>query len=264
MEEASQITKDYGWKVSDVKKEHEWDVLRDNIQGYIKSLNFGYKSKLAEIEVDFIPSYAKFDNENEVSFEFNGKPYTLKAKNFVVAAGNRPRDYPGVPDLAKHAISSDDLFSLKRDPGKTLVVGGGYIALECAGFLNGLGKDVTMINRSVFLRVMDGDLAFKVVDDMEAHGVKALTQTVPVGVEKIGEDLYEVELKTKDRLYKMQFNTILVAIGRDANPKGMALENANVEIARSQKVKGRDGEKERSSVDHIYAIGDVLDKNPEL
>jgi thioredoxin reductase (NADPH) len=64
---------------------------------------------------------------------------------------------------------------MKEDPGKTLVIGGGYIALECAGFLSGLGKDVTMINRSVFLRVMDSDLAFKVVDDMEAHGVKALT-----------------------------------------------------------------------------------------
>ena len=76
--------------------------------------------------------------------------------------------------MAKHAITSDDLFSLKEDPGKTLVIGGGYIALECAGFLNGLGKEVIMINRSVFLRVMDDDMAFRIVDDMESHGVKAL------------------------------------------------------------------------------------------
>ena len=67
------------------------------------------------------------------------------------------------------------------------MIGGGYIALECAGFLNGLGKDVTMINRSTFLRVMDHDMAFRIVDDMETSGVKALTQTVPVNVEKIGD-----------------------------------------------------------------------------
>ena len=121
----------------------------------------------------------------------------------MIAAGNRPRDYPGIPDLATYAITSDDLFTLKEDPGKTLVVGGGYIALECAGFLNGLGKEVIMINRSTFLRVMDNDMSFRVVDDMEAHGVKALRHTVLVGVEKLGDKLYEIELKTKDKLHKI-------------------------------------------------------------
>ena len=57
--------------------------------------------------------------------------------------------------MEKYAITSDDLFSLKEDPGKTLVIGGGYIAVECAGFLNGLGKEVILINRSTFLRSMD-------------------------------------------------------------------------------------------------------------
>jgi thioredoxin reductase (NADPH) len=56
-----------------------------------------------------------------------------------------------------------------------LVIGGGYIALECAGFLAGLGKEVVMVNRSTFLRVMDDDMAFRVVDDLEARGVKAMT-----------------------------------------------------------------------------------------
>ena len=46
-------------------------------------------------------------------------------------------------------------------------------------------------------------MAFRIVDDMEQNGVKALTQTVPVGVEKIGDKLYEVELKTKDKLHKI-------------------------------------------------------------
>ena len=73
----------------------------------------------------------------------------------MIATGNRPRNYPGIPDLAKYAITSDDIFSLKEDPGKTLVIGGGYIAIECAGFLNGLGKEVILINRSTFLRSMD-------------------------------------------------------------------------------------------------------------
>lgn len=59
-------------------------------------------------------------------------------------------------------------------------------------------------------------MAFRIVDDMETSGVKALTNTVPVNVEKIGDKLYEVELKTNDKLHKIKVNTILVAIGRDA------------------------------------------------
>ena len=118
-------------------------------------MNFGYKSKLKELGVDYINAFAKFESQDKVSFRWDGKDYVLKAKNFVIATGNRPRDYPGLEELAKHAITSDDLFSLKEDPGKTLVIGGGYIGLECAGFLRGLGKEVTLINRSTFLRNMD-------------------------------------------------------------------------------------------------------------
>ena len=174
--------------------------------------------------------------------------------------------YPGVKDLDKYAITSDDLFSLDHDPGKTLVIGGGYIAVECAGFLNGIGKDVTMINRSTFLRVMDEDMSFRITDDMEQNGVNVMTHTVPVSVKKLGENLYEVELKTgKDKISKIQVNTILVAIGRDAQPDKLDIGNAGVIIDEwTLKIKGREHEKERSNVDHIYAIGDVLYEVPEL
>lgn len=88
--------------------------------------------------------------------------YSLKARNFVIATGGRPRGHQALP--AELYITSDDLFSLKEDPGETLVVGGGYIAVECAGFLAGLGKKVHLINRSSFLRSMDSDMAERIVD----------------------------------------------------------------------------------------------------
>jgi thioredoxin reductase (NADPH) len=83
----------------------------------------------------------------------------LKARNFVIAAGVRPRPYPEISELKDYAITSDDLFSLTENPGKTLVIGGGYIAIECAGFLKGIGNEVILMNRSSFLRVFDQDMA---------------------------------------------------------------------------------------------------------
>jgi len=60
-----------------------------------------------------------------------------------------------IPDCRKNVITSDDIFSLKGEPGKILVVGASYIALECAGFLHAYGYDVTVMVRSIFLRGFD-------------------------------------------------------------------------------------------------------------
>jgi thioredoxin reductase (NADPH) len=69
--------------------------------------------------------------------------------------GGRPQFPTEIKDVEKLVISSDDLFSLKKEPGKTLVIGASYVALECAGFLKGLGYDTTVIVRSIFLRGFD-------------------------------------------------------------------------------------------------------------
>ena len=76
--------------------------------------------------------------------------------------------------MKNYAITSDDLFSLNENPGNTLVIGGGYIAIECAGFIRGLGNEVTLINRSTFMRVFDKDMAEKVMEEMADQGIKLM------------------------------------------------------------------------------------------
>lgn len=68
----------------------------------------------------------------------------MTSQNFIIAVGGRPK-YPDIPGAKEYGISSDDLFSLQKSPGKTLIVGASYIALECAGFLAGFGIDVTVM-----------------------------------------------------------------------------------------------------------------------
>ena len=144
----------------------------------------------------------------------------------MIATGGRPRQHPNIP--ADVAITSDDLFSLKEDPGKTLVVGGGYIAVECAGFLAGVGKDVTLINRSTFLRAMDSDMAEKIVEDLEEEGVKALTQTTIGYAKRLENGKIEVEMIVDGSKNLKVFDTVLVAIGRDPNPDSFGAKNADI------------------------------------
>jgi len=79
----------------------------------------------------------------------------VTAKNILIAVGGRPTLPTNIPDGEKLVLSSDDLFSMKKNPGKTLVVGASYVALECAGFLTGMGYDTTVMVRSILLRGFD-------------------------------------------------------------------------------------------------------------
>lgn len=76
-------------------------------------------------------------------------------------------------------FTSDDLFSLPYCPGKTLVIGASYVALECGGFLAGLGLDVTIMVRSILLRGFDQDMANRAGEHMETHSVKFIRRFVP-------------------------------------------------------------------------------------
>jgi thioredoxin reductase (NADPH) len=81
-----------------------------------------------------------------------------------------------------YVTCSDDLFSLPYCPGKTLTVGASYVSLECAGFLHGLGLDVTVMVRSIFLRGFDQQMAELVGDYMRNQGIKIIRPCVPVKV----------------------------------------------------------------------------------
>ena len=99
--------------------------------------------------------YASFIDQHTILLDdLKGKTETVTADKIIVAVGGRP-SYPGIPGDREFGITSDDLFQLKKAPGKTLVVGASYVALECAGFLTAFGYDTSVMVRSIFLRGFD-------------------------------------------------------------------------------------------------------------
>lgn len=96
-----------------------------------------------------------------------------------------------------------------------------------------------------------------------------MEKTVITSVEKVGERKFIVHLEVKNgadtKIVKKEVNTILMAIGRDPNPQSWGAKKAGVQIhSSSNKIVGRPGEIERTSVDHIYAVGDIVHGVPEL
>ncbi|VEU42580.1 unnamed protein product [Pseudo-nitzschia multistriata] len=241
-----------------IETETHWDVAKSNIQNYIRGLNFKYRVRLREKSVNYLNKLATFKDAHTVEVkDKKGVVSEITASRFLVAVGGRPTplDCEG-GDLA---ISSDDVFFLNKDPGKTLCVGASYISLECAGFLAGLGKDVTCAVRSILLRGFDRECSERIGNYMKAHGVNFKMQVTPKKLEKVDGDRIKVTFSDgTDDVY----DTVLAAVGRTADTAKLGLEAVNVETnPKNRKIVTK---LEQSSCPNIYAVGDVMDGCPEL
>uniref|UniRef100_A0A8C7B1H9 Thioredoxin reductase 1, cytoplasmic n=1 Tax=Neovison vison TaxID=452646 RepID=A0A8C7B1H9_NEOVI len=232
--QALQDSRTYGWNTEETVK-HDWNKMTEAVQNHIGSLNWGYRVALREKKVTYENAYGQFVGPHRIKATNNkGKEKIYSAERFLIATGERPR-YLGIPGDREYCISSDDLFSLPYCPGKTLVVGASYVALECAGFLAGIGLDVTVMVRSILLRGFDQDMANKIGEHMEEHGVKFIKQFVPIKVEQIeagtpGRLRVIAKSTSSDETIEGEYNTVLLAIGRDACTRKIGLETVGVKI----------------------------------
>ncbi|XP_061241722.1 thioredoxin reductase 2, mitochondrial isoform X4 [Bos javanicus] len=241
-------------------------TLADAVQNHVKSLNWGHRVQLQDRKVKYFNVKASFvDTHTVCGVSKGGEETLLSAEHIVIATGGRPRYPTHIEGALEYGITSDDLFWLKESPGKTLVVGASYVALECAGLLTGLGLDTTVMIRSVPLRAFDQQMASLVTEHMAGHGTRILRGCAPEKVEKLpGQQLRVtwVDL-TSDRKDAGTFDTVLWAIGRVPETASLNLEKAGVH---TNPVTGKilvDAQ-ETTSVPHIYAIGDVAEGRPEL
>jgi len=147
------------------------------------------------------------------------------------------------------------MFYLEALPKRALVVGGGYIAVEFAGILNGLGTEVTQLYRGPhFLRGFDDDLRHFLCDEMRKKGIDVRFNATVECIEKHdGRICAELGDGTE-----IPADLVLYATGRVPNSGGLGLEDAGVELTAGGAI-AVDNEF-RTSVPSIFAVGDVIDR----
>ena len=266
----------FGWEMPAAKPVMVWESMVKHVQNHIKSLNFKYRVELDQAMVTYENGLARFpvgtDGHTIETVCSKGNIRTVTAANVVVAVGGRPTplDCAG----SEWALSSDDLFSISSAPRKTCIIGGSYIALECAGFLAGFGYDVTVLVRSILLRGFDRDCAERIERDLTEKGVKFLYGVVPESIEETSQNRKQVTWKSSGNdevdclnVPHMQrsdvFDTVFAAVGRSADTSALGLDAVGVQYnLRNGKIFANAAE--QTSVPHIYAIGDVMEGCPEL
>ena len=241
--------KRFGWQVPDC--DFDWATLRDNVLGEVDRLNGLYAQTLTNNKVEIILERATVSGANEVTLASGRK---ITAKYILIATGAHPHspEFPG----SEHGITSNEVFHLEKLPKRVVIAGAGYIANEFAGIFNEFGAKVTLINRSdKILRGYDESIRDRL---LQISMTKGIDFRFNCGFEKIDRnDDGTLTVCTKDH-EPMTADVVLFATGRVPNTKGLGLAEAGVQLDdKGAVVVDADN---KSSVDSIYAVGDVTDR----
>ena len=240
----------FGWSVTD--KSFDWATLVANKDREIDRLSGIYARNLERAGVETIQDRAVLEDRNTVRLVNEDR--TVRARTILVATGARPF-VPDVPG-AEHAITSNEAFHLEALPERLVVVGGGYIAVEFAGLFEGLGVDVTLLYRGPqILRGFDDDLRDGLAEEMRKRGVDVRVNADVAEIAKEDDGSYRIACKDGDRLHT---DLVMYATGRVPYTRDLGLEAAGVDLGWNGHVVVDDYSK--SSVDNIYAVGDVTDR----
>lgn len=240
----------FGWQIHG-EVTNDWSKLVDRIQKFVKSVNFHYQTLLNKKGIRFVRSKASLMSKHKV--KVNDGRDVVTAKYVLLATGLRPK-YADLPNDRELCITSDDLFVMKNPPGKTIIIGASYVALECAGLLRGLGFDVTVMVRALCMRGFDQQMVGLVTTHLEDYGVTILRKCVPVSVERTSDDLRLVKADVAGEVREYEAQTVLLAIGRDANLDGLGLEEVGIAVKNNRIVVD---DYDRTNVTNVFAVGDV-------
>ncbi|WP_439571699.1 glutathione-disulfide reductase [Sphingomonas sp.] len=239
----------FGWNVPEC--DFDWTVLRDNVLSEVDRLNGAYTNTLDSHGVEIVHERATVSGPNEVTLA-SGR--TITAGKILIAVGARPL-VPSCPGH-EHGITSNEVFHLDALPKRVLIAGAGYIANEFAGIFNEFGSKVTLINRSdVILRGYDEQIRDRLLQISMTKGIDFRFHAEFRGIEKNADGSLKVSMTNHD---DMEVDCVLFATGRVPNTDGLGLAQAGVELdAKGAIVVGADN---KSSVESIYAVGDVTNR----
>lgn len=242
----------YGWQVD--QESFDWATLRDNKTKEIERLNGIYRNLLEGAGVTLFEAHATLIDAHTLQVG----EQTITSKYILIATGGWPvvPEFPG----SEHAITSNEAFYLPKFPTSVVIVGGGYIAVEFAGIFAGLGARTTLVYRGdLFLRGFDDSVREFVKEEVQKKHINLMFNSNVTQIQKQtaanGQNSFELTMADGTQLSS---DLVLYATGRKPKTAGLGLEQVGVALGANGEVLVNDDY--QTSVDNIYAIGDVTDR----
>lgn len=244
----------YGWTVGE--SSFDWQKMITAVNHEVDRLNGIYSKMLDNSGVKLYQGYGKFVDSHTIAIGDE----KVTAEKILIAVGGKPVKPDNIVGI-EHAITSREIFHVQQQPKRMVIIGGGYIGVEFACILQGLGSEVTVVIRGEkILKGFDEDIRDEIQTAMQHHGIKIINNCDcdRLKIEKTDSGL-KITVLTQDE----QETTIiadaasLAATGRIPNLENLGLENTQVEVVEGAVAVD---EYNKTAEDHIYAVGDCTDR----
>jgi glutathione reductase (NADPH) len=247
--EAFEDSVGFGWTTGNVA--FDWATLVANKDREIDRLNKAYVRNLEAAGAELILERATLAGPHHVELASGRR---VSARYILIATGATPfipRHLPG----HELAITSNEIFDLPQLPARIVIMGGGYIAVEFAGILSGLGVETVLVCRGEqILRGFDDDLRQHLAAEMTKKGIEIRVRDSISRIERSGTGVRV----TLDSGSQFGAGQVMFATGRIPNVAALGLESVGVELTPHGAIKV--DSYSRSSVPSIYAVGDVTNR----
>ncbi|CCQ73159.1 glutathione-disulfide reductase [Magnetospira sp. QH-2] len=241
--------KGFGWRFPGMPT-MDWPAFMESKNAELDRLEGLYRRTQRENGVEIIEGLGRVAGAHRV--EVDGKPFT--AETILIAVGGRP-SMPDIPGIGL-AMTSDGALDLPELPKRMVIVGGGYIAVEFAGVFESLGVEVTIVIRAGnVLRGFDEDLRATLTGEMEKKGIHVRRECLVRSIEAEPDGSLSLRLAGGEEIAT---DKVLYATGRKPNTDKLGLAEAGIVLNENGAVIV--DEYNRTSLEGVYAIGDVTDR----
>ena len=246
-----ELAESFGWSVGETS--FSWQKLIAAKDKELERLEGIYQRILKGSGVEMMSERAVLEDAHTVRLVESGR--TVTADKILIATGGTPYIPEGV-EGRELAISSNEAFHLEALPKSVVITGGGFIACEFAQIFVGMGSEVCQVYRGdQVLRGFDEDIRSHTHEEILRSGVRIVVETVIEKIVDLGDGMKRVHLSDGS---SVDAEVVMYATGRAPNTADLGLEVAGVELDRNGAIKV--DKWSQSSVDNIYAVGDVTNR----
>ena len=237
--------------------------MMQNKNQSVSTLTKGIEFLFKKNKVTYLKGKGTIIDQNTLSVSNDEKKIKYKTKNIVIGTGSIPTSLPGIEIDEENIVSSTGALSFSKVPKELFVIGGGYIGLELSSVWKRLGSNVTVVEfLDQIIPGMDKDISSEFLKILKKQGINFKLESKVTSVELIKNKVIVdfTNNKTKKR-EKVECDKVLVAVGRKPSI-GDDIINIGIKLNDQKKIEV--DEKFRTSIQNIYAIGDVINKGPML
>jgi dihydrolipoamide dehydrogenase len=222
----------------------------------------GVEFLMRKNKVDVVKGDARLLGGGRIEVKGGEKTQTIEAKNIILATGSEARMLPGLQPDPNLILTNVEILDIQAVPKTIGIIGAGAVGVEFASIFNRFGSKVTILEMLPRLvPVEDEEISKELEKHFKKTGIRIETGAKAEDIRKNANSVQLSATLANGKKEELEFEKLLVAVGRKPNTDNVGIENTRVQLDRDfVKVDAY----QRTGEPNVYAIGDIVAGTPQL